>query len=87
MVVEEVENRISTVAANGIRWGTRSVLLAALSYFPKLELELELLGSRRDAYLSNNQADALWPLVSVASDLLASLLPSSLPRDPPNDVE
>jgi hypothetical protein len=87
MVVEEVENQISTVAANGIRWGTRSVLLAALSYFPKLELELELLGSRRDAYLSNDQVDALWPFVSVASDLLASLLPSSLPREPPNDVE
>jgi hypothetical protein len=29
MVVEEVESRINTAAANGVRWGTRSALFAA----------------------------------------------------------
>jgi hypothetical protein len=34
----------------------------------------------------DDQADALWPLVSAASDSLASLVPSSIARDPPDDV-
>jgi hypothetical protein len=63
------------------------VLVAALSHFPELEPELELLGFRRDADLSDGQADALWPLVSVASDSLALLIPSSLAHDPLDIME
>jgi hypothetical protein len=37
MVAEEVENWINTMAANGVRWGTRSALVAILSHFLKLE--------------------------------------------------
>jgi hypothetical protein len=66
--------------------GTRSALVATLSHFPQLKSELELLGSGRNATLIDNQADALWPLVSVASDSLTSLVPSSIARDPPNDA-
>jgi hypothetical protein len=55
--------------------------------FLELEHELELLGSEQDVDLSDNQADALWPLVSMISDLLASLIPSSFPLDPPHDAE
>jgi hypothetical protein len=54
MVAEEAENRINTAAANGVRWGTRSALVAILSHLPELEPELELLGSRWDADLSND---------------------------------
>jgi hypothetical protein len=33
MVAEEVENWINTVAANGVRWETQSMLVAILSHF------------------------------------------------------
>jgi hypothetical protein len=87
MVAEEVENRINTTVANGVRWGTQSALVAILSHFPKLEPELEFLKSGRDADLSDDQANALWPLVSVASNSLSSLIPSSLAHDPLDDVK
>jgi hypothetical protein len=85
--VEDVENWINTATTNGVQWGTRSALVVVLSHFPELEPELELLGSGRDADLSNNWADALWPLVSAAPYSLASLVPSSLAHDPLDDVE
>jgi hypothetical protein len=53
MVVEDVEKRVNAMAANGVWWGTHSALVAALSHFPKLEPELELLGSGLDADLSD----------------------------------
>jgi hypothetical protein len=84
---EEVENQINTADANGVQWGTRSALVAILLHFRELEPKLELLGSGRDAYLIEDQADALWPLVSTASNSLASLIPSSLSRNPPDDAE
>jgi hypothetical protein len=87
MAEEVVENRINTVTANGVRRGTRSTLVVALSYFPKLKSKLELLGSRWNADLSDDQADALWPLVSMASDSLVSLVPSSFACDPLDDTE
>jgi hypothetical protein len=85
--VKEVENRINMMANNGVQWGTRSALVAILLHFRELEPKLELLGSGRDAYLIEDQADALWPLVSTASNSLASLIPSSLARNPPDDAE
>jgi hypothetical protein len=45
--------------------------------FLELKSELELLGSERNADLTNDQVDAFWPLLSVASDSLALLVPSS----------
>jgi hypothetical protein len=86
IVVDEVEGQINTMATNGVRWGTRFTLVAALSHFLELKSELELLRFGQNADLSDDQMDALWPLVSVASDSLASLVPSSLARDPPNDA-
>jgi hypothetical protein len=65
----------------------RSALVTILSHFPELEIKLELLGSGRGADLSDDQVDALWPLVSVTSDSLALLVPSSLGRDSPGDME
>jgi hypothetical protein len=57
-----------------------------MSHFLELKTELELLGSGQNVDLDEGQADALWPLVSVASDSLALLVPSSMARDPPDDV-
>jgi hypothetical protein len=54
------------------------VLVAALSYFPELKSELELLGFGHNTDLIEDQVDALWPLVSVTSDSLALLVPSSV---------
>jgi hypothetical protein len=78
-VVEEIENRINTAATNLVRWGTRSALVAVLSHFPELEPELELLGCRRDVDLSNNRADALWPLVSMAQSRWCRSFPHHWP--------
>jgi hypothetical protein len=86
-VVKEDENWINTAGANGVRWGTRSALVTILSHFPDLEPELELHGFGHDADLSDDCLGALWPLASVASDSLVSLVPSLLARDPPDDVE
>jgi hypothetical protein len=74
------------VAANGVHWGIQSALVAALLCFPDVKSELELLGSRRNVDLTDDQVDALWPLVSAASDSLVSLVPSSIAHDPPNDA-
>jgi hypothetical protein len=84
VVVELLEGWVDTVATNGVHWGARSVLVAALSHFPELKTELGLLGSRRNVNLTEDEADALWARVSVASFLLASNVPSlvaSGPRD------
>jgi hypothetical protein len=62
------------------------VLLATMSHFSELKTKLELLGSGQNVDLAKGQADALWPLVSVASDSFALLVPSSMARDPPDDV-
>jgi hypothetical protein len=52
-------------------------LVVALSHFPELEAEIELLRSGHNAALTEDQVDALWILACLASDLLAShALPS-----------
>jgi hypothetical protein len=45
MVAELLEGWIDTVAANGVRCGTQSALVAALSIFLELKTKQELLGS------------------------------------------
>jgi hypothetical protein len=47
------------VVANGVHWGGRYALVAIVSHFPKLETELEELGSRRSMGLIADEADAL----------------------------
>jgi hypothetical protein len=86
MVAELLEGRIDTVVVNGVHWGAQSALVATLSHFLELNFELQLLGFRRNADLADEQADALWLLVSMASDSLASLVPSSIARDPLDDA-
>jgi hypothetical protein len=86
MVAELLEGQIDTVATNGVRWGTQSALVTTLSHFSELKSKLELLGSGQNADLTNDQADALWPLVSAASDSLESLVPSSIAHDAADDA-
>jgi hypothetical protein len=48
---ELLEDCIDTVAANGVHRATRSALATALSHFLESRIEVELLGSRRNADL------------------------------------
>jgi hypothetical protein len=43
-VIEMLEGHIDAAATNGVCWGTQSALATALSHFPELGTELELLG-------------------------------------------
>jgi hypothetical protein len=85
-VVELLEGWIDTAATNGVRWGTRSALVAALSRFLELNSKLVLLRSRHNADLIDYLVDSLWTRVRIASDLLASHVPSSVARNPSDGV-
>jgi hypothetical protein len=61
-------------------------LVAIVSHFPELKTELEVLRSRRNTDLTEDEADALWIRVRWASDSLVSHVPSSVARNPPDDV-
>jgi hypothetical protein len=60
------------------------VLVNALFHFSELNSELELLESGRNMDLTEDQANALWTLMCTASDSLASNIPSSVARSPPD---
>jgi hypothetical protein len=62
------------------------VFVVALLHFPELKSELELLGFGQNVDLTDDQADALGPLVSMTSYSLASLVPSSFAYNPPDDA-
>jgi hypothetical protein len=62
------------------------VLVATLSHFPELLSDPELIGRGQNADLSDDQVESLWPIVSMASDSLASLVPSSFARDLPDNA-
>jgi hypothetical protein len=70
-VVELLDGQIDTTTTNGVCWGTRSTLVAAMSHFLELKSELQLLGSGCNVDLTEDQADALWTRVRMASDSLA----------------
>jgi hypothetical protein len=57
-----------------------------VSHFSELRSELELLGSGRNVGLTEDMADALFTLVRTTSDSLASYVPSSIVRGPPDSV-
>jgi hypothetical protein len=60
------------------------MLVATLSHFLELKTELELLGSRHSVDLIEDQADALWSLVSAALNSSALLIPSTVTCDSPD---
>jgi hypothetical protein len=83
---ELLEGQIDATTANRVCWESRSMLVAAVSHFPKLKTELEVLGSGRSADLIEDEADALWIQVHMASDSLVLHVPSSVARNPPDST-
>jgi hypothetical protein len=59
------------------------VVVASLLHFSKLEAKVELLRSRRNVALMEDQVDVLWALARRASDLLASHVLPLVARGPP----
>jgi hypothetical protein len=84
MVVEWLEGRVDATAANGVCWGTRSALVAALSHFLEQEAKLEMPWPGRNVVLTEDQVDALWILACPASDLLESHVLPSVAHGPPH---
>jgi hypothetical protein len=82
--VEQLEGRVDATTTNRVCWGTQSVLVTALSQFLELDVELELLGSRRNADLMVDQVDAFWTWVHTALDSLASRVLPLVARSPPD---
>jgi hypothetical protein len=86
MIVELLKGQVSVAVINRVLWGTRSTFVAILSNFWELESELELFRSGHNVNLTEDQADALWPWVRVASDSLALHIPPSVAHNPPNGM-
>jgi hypothetical protein len=84
MAAELLEGRIDAATANRVRWGSCSMLAAIVSHFLELKNELEVLGLGRNMDLTDKEADGLWTRVRVASDSLASYVPSSVSHNPPD---
>jgi hypothetical protein len=83
---ELLEGRIDTVKANGVHWGSRSMLVATVSHFVELKTELDVLESGRSANLTEDKADALWIWVRAAIDSLASHVSSLVAHNPLDDT-
>jgi hypothetical protein len=87
MVVELLEDRVNVVAANGVCWGTRSTLVAILLHVLEFETELELLRSRSNMNLVDDQVGALWTQAHLDSDSLATQVLPLVAHNPLDDVE
>jgi hypothetical protein len=83
---ELTEDNVDTAATNDVCWGIWSALAAAFSHFQELGPELELLGSRCNADLTDDQMDALWAQARLALDSLASFIPSLVARGCPDSA-
>jgi hypothetical protein len=86
IAAELLEGHVDAAAANGVRCGTQSALVATLLHFSELETELELLGSGRNAVLMEDQVDSLWIQACLASDLLALHVLPVVARNPLDGV-
>jgi hypothetical protein len=82
--MELLKSCIDAATANGVRWGSRSTLVAAVLHFSKLKTKLEVLGSGRSVDLIEDEAVALWVWVRTTLDLLASHVPSPVACKPPD---
>jgi hypothetical protein len=75
---------MDTEAANEVRWGSHSALVAVMLHFPELKSELELLGSEGNVDLTDHEVDALWTRVREDLDSLVPYVPSSVACNPPD---
>jgi hypothetical protein len=55
-----------------------------VSHFPELDAVLEVLGSGRNARLTEDEVNALWSWVRAAVDSVALHVPSLVARNPPD---
>jgi hypothetical protein len=85
-IVELIEDYVNAVTGNGVRWGTRSTLAAAMSHFLEMGAELEPLGSEHNKDLKEDQADALWTQTCQASKSMVAFIPLSVACGSPNDM-
>jgi hypothetical protein len=86
VATELLEGRIDATAANGVRWGSHSALLAVVSHFLELTTDLEVLGSGHSADLTEDETDALWTRVHAALNSLLLHVPSSVAHNPPDNM-
>jgi hypothetical protein len=66
--------------------GSHSTFVAALSHYKELDANLDVLGSRCNTGLKEDEVDTLWPRVCVAADSLTSHVYSLVARNPPNST-
>jgi hypothetical protein len=57
LITNLIEGCVDAATANGVHWGARLVLTTILSHIAELELELELLGSGRNANLMKDEME------------------------------
>jgi hypothetical protein len=62
------------------------MLVATMSHSLELKTELEVLGSGCSADLMEDEADALWIRVCIASNSLALHVPFLVARNPPDGI-
>jgi hypothetical protein len=63
---------------------TGFVAVAAVSHFPELDADLEVLGSGHSAGLKEDEVDTLWSRLCTAVDSLSLHVPSSVACNPPD---
>jgi hypothetical protein len=85
-VAQRLEGWIDAAATNGVCWGSHSVLVAAVMHFSELDTDLEVLRSGSNMGLTESMVDALWSRVHVAANSLASHVPYSVARNPPDSA-
>jgi hypothetical protein len=69
-VLGSADGPSSLAVSNGVRWGACSALVAAMSHFPELKIELEVLGFGCSTNLTEDEAGALWIRVHVCNALI-----------------
>jgi hypothetical protein len=82
--MELIADCIDARSANGVCYGTWSALAATLSPVSELGAEQELLGSRRNTDLTEDEVDALWAQACPASDSLVLYVPPSVAHNSPD---
>jgi hypothetical protein len=80
-----IEGRVNATATNKVHGGGGGLALTtALSHFPELEPEVELLGYGCNADLTKGQLDAHWTQTHQASESLSLRIPPSLVCNSPD---
>jgi hypothetical protein len=79
-----LKGRINAATADGVCWGSYSMLVVVVSLFLELKTKLEELEFVHSADMTKDEADALLIRVCAALDSLALHVSSSLAHNPPN---